>query len=168
MLLKTLQIRFENQYLKQVYQIQLGAGIQRNGGELQEFDADVERLAFIDGIRNIEMQKAIRTGRRRKRFDTLWNLKQLRKAQRHNMRELEAVFKGEKLKDTNDRMGQLEEKFGKLSRRLISKENSRGNRSNDEWEFVSLTIPGSGSLLKGFWSRLPELGRGQYNSTAVA
>ncbi|GJQ72453.1 hypothetical protein Trydic_g3528 [Trypoxylus dichotomus] len=89
--------------------------------------------AFVDGIRDIEVQQTIRMGRHRKCSDALIHALQFEAAKQasmacHNVGELQVVFKGEKLRDINDRVGQLEEKFENLSRRLISKGNTRGNQ----------------------------------------
>ncbi|GJQ69031.1 hypothetical protein Trydic_g6202 [Trypoxylus dichotomus] len=147
---------------------QMGTGMQSNGKGLQEFDADIERLvllafpsattelweqlsvqAVVDGMKDVEVQNAIRIAASQSSKACL------------NIGELQVVSEAEKLRDITDGVGQLKEKFGKLSQRLVSKRNSRGNRSDDEWKFVLFKIPGSGSLLKGFCSVRPELGKGQ-------
>ncbi|KAJ8936966.1 hypothetical protein NQ318_015629 [Aromia moschata] len=70
-----LEIRYRHKYLRQVYQSQIKSRQQRSNESLQEYEADIERLApkefleqigiqtFIDGLLDTEMQQALRLGR---------------------------------------------------------------------------------------------------------
>lgn len=77
-----LELRYGNKYLTQVYQSQLKTRVQGPNESLQEFSADLERMVrlaypqapeefinqisvqyFIDGVRDTDMQYALRLGR---------------------------------------------------------------------------------------------------------
>ncbi|UYV79070.1 hypothetical protein LAZ67_17000994, partial [Cordylochernes scorpioides] len=79
MLMGELELRYGEQHLRQVYQAQLRLRIQKVGESLQGFEADVKRLChlaypgapidfldqlaaqtFIDGIRDVEVQRVLR------------------------------------------------------------------------------------------------------------
>jgi hypothetical protein len=82
---KALELRYGDHHLSQVYQSQLRARVQKSGENLQEFAADVERLVhlaypngpaqfhheigtsvFVDGVRDGELQLALRLARHNK------------------------------------------------------------------------------------------------------
>jgi predicted aspartyl protease len=82
---KALELRYGDHHLSQVYQSQLRARVQKSGENLQEFAADVERLVhlaypngpaqfhheigtsvFVDGVRDGELQLALRLARHKK------------------------------------------------------------------------------------------------------
>ncbi|GJQ83022.1 hypothetical protein Trydic_g15837 [Trypoxylus dichotomus] len=133
-------------------QTQLENETQRNGSGLQDFEVEVvclvrlafpsavaelwEQLAtqaFDDGIKDIEVKQAIGMDRHIKSCDAPIRALEFEAAKQAsnvcpNMGELQVVSEVEKLRDINDRGGQLEEKFGKLSPRFISEGNRRGNR----------------------------------------
>ncbi|KAJ8937331.1 hypothetical protein NQ318_011835 [Aromia moschata] len=58
-----LEIRYGHKYLRQVYQSQIKSRQQSSNESLQEYEADIERLTFIDGLVDTEMQQALRLGR---------------------------------------------------------------------------------------------------------
>lgn len=79
-----LELRYGSQYMKQVYQSQLKVHTQMLNESVQEYGAEVEKMArfawpeapeeflhqftiqcFLDGLRDVEMQQALRLGRGR-------------------------------------------------------------------------------------------------------
>uniref|UniRef100_A0A6P7FRD1 Uncharacterized protein LOC114330302 isoform X1 n=1 Tax=Diabrotica virgifera virgifera TaxID=50390 RepID=A0A6P7FRD1_DIAVI len=79
-----LELRYGSQYLKQVYQSQLKVRIQGSNESVQEYGAEVEKMArlawpeapeeflhqftiqcFLDGLRDVDLQQTLRLGRGR-------------------------------------------------------------------------------------------------------
>uniref|UniRef100_A0A2C9M5J8 CCHC-type domain-containing protein n=1 Tax=Biomphalaria glabrata TaxID=6526 RepID=A0A2C9M5J8_BIOGL len=85
-----MELRFGDEHMKEVYRVQLKSRQQKPGETLQELMADIERLArlayptltqeilevlitdaFIDGVRDPELKKAIRLSGKREASDAL-------------------------------------------------------------------------------------------------
>ncbi|XP_055899118.1 uncharacterized protein LOC129928518 [Biomphalaria glabrata] len=89
-MVKTMELRYGDEHLQEVFRIQLKSRQQKSGETLQELAADIERLArlayplatpefvdvivtdaFIDGVRDAELKKAIRISGKRKVSEAL-------------------------------------------------------------------------------------------------
>lgn len=89
-LVRTMELRFGDEHMKEVYRVQLKTRQQKPGETLQELMADIERLArlayptltqeildvlvtdaFIDGVHDPELKKAIRLSGKREASDAL-------------------------------------------------------------------------------------------------
>ncbi|GJQ82040.1 putative surfeit locus protein 6 [Trypoxylus dichotomus] len=90
--------------------------------------------AFINVSKDIEEQQAIRIGLHKQCSKAPTHALEFEAAKKPskaypNIRELQVVSEGETLRDINNKVDQLEEKFGKPSGQLISKENNRKNQA---------------------------------------
>ena len=89
-LVKAVEVRYGHAHLEQVFQLQLKNRIQKSSETLQEFQSDIARLvryaypnapetlletlgvhAFVDGIRDVQVQQALRMARPRTIVDAL-------------------------------------------------------------------------------------------------
>jgi hypothetical protein len=129
---KALELRYGDHHLSQVYQSQLRARVQKSGENLQEFAADVERLVhlaypngpaqfhheigtsvFVDGVRDGELQLALRLARHNKCANALVHALEFetaKNASRPTAQRLRAVT----VEEPTERQGDLLQKITKM------------------------------------------------------
>jgi predicted aspartyl protease len=129
---KALELRYGDHHLSQVYQSQLRARVQKSGENLQEFAADVERLVhlaypngpaqfhheigtsvFVDGVRDGELQLALRLARHKKCANALVHALEFeaaKNASRPTVQRLQAVT----VEEPTERQRDLLQKMTKM------------------------------------------------------
>jgi hypothetical protein len=129
---KALELWYGDHHLSQVYQSQLRARVQKSGENLQEFAADVERLVhlaypngpaqfhheigtsvFVDGVRDGELQLALRLTRHKKCANALVHALEFeaaKNASRPTAQRLRAVT----VEEPTERQGDLLQKMTKM------------------------------------------------------